>query len=993
MFVRKPQYRAIGIAVFAGMAASVLAWMAWSDPAINFLPRDSRAEWIVFPAAVDVHAHWFASLDATFRREFLLARQPTTARLSVRAMRRAEVKINGVWVPSRSTRNWKEMTSADVTGLLHAGSNMIEARVFNHNGPPALWLTLTTDQLGVRSDESWDTSFAGSSWRRVALAAAAKTPGPGNSIAGGAHTFDAIKKSWPLWIVLVAIASVVSFLWNVAFNKSTIALSSPVRKARLGEHASNWAQRAPRKMRNAARSSQADEKRAFPGRLERMLLLIFAVLWLVLFWNNNRLLPFHRGFDSSEHLKYINYIQQHRSLPLPTEGWEMYQPPLYYLIAAASLSLCHVSVDDQISISVLRWLGALLGIAQFVLVFFSLRLLLSIRAAFVGLLLAAFLPMHLYMAHYVTNEMLAATLATAALYLCLRLLKSDAPRASQFAWLGLALGSAMLTKATAILLLPIVITAIAGKLIYAQAPIATLLRNLGLLLTVCFAVCGWHYTRIWLRFGTPLVGNWDVISGFTWWQDPGYHTATDYVRFGRSLVNPIFSGFAGIADGIYSTLWGDALCGGAASLTTAWNQTPMAAGYLWALIPGALILVGAGIAIIQFIRKPSSALFLLIGFSVMIGLGLLFMTLKVPSYAQAKAFYGLSAITPLCFFGALGWETLTQGRKRLRFILGTLVFVWAVNSFASYWIFPSVAQHLYAAKVLAVQSQMERAAAEALNAVEADPSDATARGVHALALSELGRDEEAIKEAERAIELSRASSDAHLDLAIAAKRSDLERAIAEAHRAIELGPENSAAYQLLMNCLFEARLYDKAADLGCEWLTVSPYEVAAHSSLASATAKTGDLAAAVQHLGYVIMLRPGNEQAHAQLRQILLSLAKEPDGLQQLRRIATGAPDSPRMLDELAWLLATYPDSKARDGAEAVRLAERACALTERRIPALLDTLAAAYAETGEFPRAISVAEEALKSAQATGDNDAVKLSENILSWLRENRPYREEPQ
>ena len=951
MFVRNPQYRAIGITVFAGIATSVLAWMTWSNPAINFLPGDSRAEWIVFPAAVDAHAHWFASLDATFRREFPLASQPATARLSVRAMRRAEVKINGVSVPSQSTRNWKEMTSADVTGLLHAGSNMIEARVFNHNGPPALWLTLTTDQLGVRSDESWEASFAGSSWRRAALATTAKTPGPGNSIAGGESTFDAVKEIWLFWIALIAVAIAAIFLWKISFKKFS------------------------------ARS------------LERMLLVVVAGLWLLLFWNNARLWPFHAGFDSKEHLKYISYVQEHRALPLPNEDWEMYQPPLYYLIAAASLSACKLSVNDPASVVVLRSLGGFFGIAQFILVFLSLRKLLPVRAAFIGLLLAAFLPMHLYLAHYVTNEMLAATLATATLYLCLRLLKSNTTRASQFAWIGLVLGSAMITKATAILLLPIVIAAIAGRLVYARAPLAGSLRNLGLLLAICFAVCGWHYARIWLRYGTPLVGNWDVISGFTWWQDPGYHTAADYVRFGRSLVNPIFSGFAGIADGIYSTLWGDGLCGGASSLTTAWNQTPMAAGYLWALLPAALILVGAGIAIVQFIRKPSSELFLLIGFSAMIGLGLLLMTLKIPSYAQAKAFYGLSAITPLCFFGALGWETLTQSRKRLRFILGTLVFVWAVNSFASYWIVPSVAQHLYATKALALQSQMERAAAEALNAVEADPSDATARGVHALALSELGQDEEAIKEAERAIELSPASSDAHLDLAIAAKRSDLERAIAEARRAIELGPENSAAYQLLMICLFESRLYDKAADLGYEWLAVTPYDVAAHSSLASATAETGDLASAVQQLGYVIMLRPGNEQAHAQLRQILLSLAREPDGLQRLRGIAAGAPDSPRMLDELAWLLATYPDSKARDGTEALRLAERACALTERRIPALLDTLAAACAEAGEFPRAINVAEEALKSAQATGDNDAVKLSENILGRLRENRPYREEPQ
>src|SRR5207249_4305663 len=362
-------------------------------------------------------------------------------------------------------RNWKEIVSVDVAGQLQGGSNVIEARVFNHNGPPALWLTLNTDQLSLRSDKTWEVSFAGSSWRHAALAAAAKTPGPGNSIAGGEGTFDALKKVWPFWIVLLVIASVAIFIWNLILKSST----------------TRW--------------------------LEKTLLLILAGLWLLLFWNNSRLLPFHAGFDAKEHLKYINYIQEHRALPLANEGWEMYQPPLYYLIAAASLSACKLSINDPASILLLRLIGAFLGIAQFIFVFLSLRLLFSARTAFVGLLLAAFLPMHVYLAQYVTNEMLAATVATATLYACLRLLK----------------------------------------------------------------------------IGTPLLGNWDVVSGFTWWQDPGYHTATDYLRFGRSLVHPLFSGFAGFADGIYSTLWGDALCGGASSLTFAWNGQPMVAGYLWAV--------------------------------------------------------------------------------------------------------------------------------------------------------------------------------------------------------------------------------------------------------------------------------------------------------------------------------------------------------------------------------------------------------------------------
>jgi len=819
--------------------------------------------------------------------------------------------------------------------------------VFNHNGPPALWLNLVTDDLSVRSDESWEASFAGSSWRHAALTATAKVAGPGNSIADSESTIDALRKIWPFLIVLLAISFGFAVLWQISFRESTTL------------------------------------------RVERILLVMLASLWLLLFWNNARLLPFHAGFDAGEHLKYIEYIQKHRTLPSPNEGWEMYQPPLYYLIAAASLSACNLSINDS-SVLVLRLFGAFLGIAQFVFVFLSLRLLLPTRTAVIGLLLAAFLPMHLYLAHYVTNEMLVAALSTVTLYLCLRLLKSDTPRPLQFVWLGFALGAAMLAKSTAVLLLPVVIVALAGQFVQWRMPIAISLRNLGILLTICLAVCGWHYLYVWVKFGTPLVGNWDV---FSWWQDVGYHTGVDYLRFGRSLLHPLFSGFAGFADGIYSTSWGDALCSGASSLTVAWNKQPLLAGYLWALIPTGLIIIGTIVAIIQFVRKPSSELFLLLGFSAVLMLGLIFMSLKIPSYAQAKAFYALSGITPLCFFGALGWETTTQVSDRLRFVFVTVLMVWALNSFATYWIIPGVAQHLYAAKALATHGQKDRAVLEAAKAVDVDPSDAIARGSYALCLAELGRDDEAINQAERAIELKPDDSDAHLDLAISASRSYPDRATAEARRAIELGPENSSAYKFLMDCLLESHGYTQAADLGREWLTMAPYDAAAHSALASALAVNGDLKSAARHLGYLMMLRPEVEQAHAQLRQILLSLAKESDGLQQLREIAANAPDSPRMLDELAWLLATYPDSNSRDGAEAVGLAERACALTERRVPALLATLAAAYAETGDFSRGVAVGEEAMSRGQAIGDSDSVKLSENVLTAVRAGLPYRHNPE
>jgi tetratricopeptide (TPR) repeat protein len=944
-------HRAALLVVLAGLAVSLLVWIAHSNPVINYLPRYRGADWIVFPAAVDARGRSVASLDATFRREFVVNNRPATARLSIRAMRRADVKINGNSVLSVSNRDWKPITTVDIAGQLQGGTNSIEARVFNDTGPPALWLNVTSDQSNLRTDDTWQVSIAGSSWRSAALASAAKAPRSGNLIAGGIHTLDAIRRSWPFWIVLVTIACTMMLVWQLAFKES------------------------------------------ITPRAEKMLVLVLAALWLLLFWNNASLLPFHLGFDSKFHLAYVDYIQKHRSLPLPTEGFEMYQPPLYYSIAAGILSACKLSITDAAAVVVLRGLGLFLGTSAFVLVFLSLRLLLPPASALIGLLMAAFLPMQLYLGYYVTNEMLAAALAALGLYLCLRLLKSETPRLSQFGWLGFVIGAAMLSKATGILLLPIVIVTIIGKMVYARAPVATLIRNLCLLLLVCFAVCGWYYGRIWLKFGTPLVGNWDAISGFRWWQDPGYHTVDDYVRFGRSLVNPLFSSFAGFADAIYSTLWGDGMCGGVSSVDVAWNEYPMVAGYFWAVVPSIMILAGAIVALVRLIRKPSSELFLLVGFSGLILIALIFMTLRVPSYAQAKAFYGLSALTPLCFFGALGWEILTTGNRGSRIALGALLLVWAMNSFGGYWIIPSARHDLFVAEGFATAGEIERATAEATKAMDADPSDTSALGFHAEILSESGHPEEAIKEAERAIQLNPDNSDLHFQLAMAAVHIDMERAITEARRAIDLGPENSLAYQFLSDCLLRSRRYNEVIEVGREWLTVTPRDAAAHSALASAFVQNGELIPAAHHLGYMMMLQSQSEQAYAEVRKILLSLLHEPNGLDRLRELAATAPDSPRMLDELAWLLATYPDSNLRDGTEAVRLAERACALTQRQVPSILDTLGAAYAESGDFQRAIDTTEEALKRAHSSGDSDAITLSENILAVIRENMPYRQKPE
>ena len=100
------------------------------------------------------------------------------------------------------------------------------------------------------------------------------------------------------------------------------------------------------------------------------------------------------------------------------------------------------------------------------------------------------------------------------------------------------------------------------------------------------------------------------------------------------------------------------------------------------------------------------------------------------------------------------------------------------------------------------------------------------------------------------------------------------------------------------------------------------------------------------------------------------------------------APDQPDLLNNLAWLLATDPDATVRDGADAMRLAERACELTGRREPALLGTLGAALAAAGQFDRAIAATEEAIRLARGSNQQDLVDRNSELLALYREGKPF-----
>jgi len=939
----------IGIGV---IAVAALWWKCRFDPAMNFLPTDGRCDWIVFPTPVSAGAHRIAMMDTIFRQTFSLESKPPRARMLVRAAKRLELKINGAAVQVSTSPNWKEPSIVDVQNFLRSGENKIEARVFNDDAPPALWLHLDADPSTVRTNGSWEASFAGSAWRRVAIATEPKHPGPGNLLAGGETTFAVLPKVWSTWAVFAGIGVMVALFGDRWFNNPTAQTI--------------------------------------------LITGVAALAWALLCWNNTRLLPFHCGYDSPDHVSYIRYIQERKALPLPTEGFEGFQAPLYYGLSAAALSMARLTVADSGSIGLLRALTMSFGFAHFIVVLLCLRLLFPGRSSpqIIGSLLAAFLPMQLYLSHYVTNETLAAALVGLAMYFALRVLKTDTASIWEFVGLGLSVGAAMLTKATAVLVVPPLLGALILKMARDKVRLRAATSRIATTLVTAFAVCGWYYGWIWEHFGTPIVGNWERRFGFNWWQDPGFHTATQYFRLGGSLFDPLFSGYNSFVDGIYSTLWGDGLGGGLSDMLsrTPWNYDLMVGGYWLALIPTLLAVIGIAIAIYRFVQQPSPEWFLLIGFSAAVVVALVFMTLRVASYAQVKAFYGLSALVPLCAFAAIGWEKIQQRSKWVRLTFTSIFVVWALNSFFAFWIRDSASQHIYAGRLLARDGHLDAATNEGAQAVRLEPSNSMAQCFLASILDQGGQTNETMEHTLRGLQIDPTNGFCRLQQAVnIGNKGDISQGLDLARHLIEAEPENALAYNVEFTCARQLNRADDAVAVARNGLAVSPFNDDFHYNLGLAAAEVGDFSTAVPHFAYALLLQPSRREIEQKMRMAVAFAAKAPNAADQIAAIAAAAPQFPPLLNELGWVLATSSNPAVRNGAEAVRFSQQACDLTNRARPRFLVTLAAAYGEIGRFADGATAADQAVTIARVSGDSSTSALAETVLNSLKNRQPYREE--
>ncbi len=924
-----------------------LSWKARHSNAIQFLPNHRPAQWIVYPSFFSPKERPRIELDTRFRHEFFLKEQPGNAKLSWRAFTRCTLEVNGAQVslPKESRERWKELLTVDVSKLLHSGENRLEVTVYNEAGPPALWLSLEGNGFSIFSDNSWDASYAGAVWRRARVARTPASIMKGSPLEGGESLGSSLAACWPRLLLFAFLSA--GLLAGGAW----------------------W-------LKRAKASEQTFGVFADPAAA---CLAGVILMWMLLFIHNADLLPRTVGFDAQSHMDYINYIQERGRLPLADEGITMYNPPLYYLVAASVLGICSLKTTDFAGIVVLRYLALLIGLVHLLLVFGSLRLIFPRQSGrqVVGLLLAGFLPAQLYLSHYVTNEVLLGALVTATLYVCLRALQDEQPSSARFAGVGAVLGLALLTKFTAVLVVPFVMGAIALRR-FQTTPrdVRAWLRTAGLTILTCLMVCGWHYARVWAHFGKPLVGNWEPGSGQFGWQDPGFRTSGYFLRFGESLSKPLFSGQASFMDAIYSTLWGDGYCGGVSALIlrSPWNYELMTAGYLLALLPTVLIGVGAVIFLRRFVLNPTTEGLLLNGLAWSFVAALFHMALKFPTYALVKAFYGLLILLPVCTFGALGWDFFARRTKLLGLSLSFALGIWGLASISSYWISGQSTQtQLLLGVDLAVDAKPDKAVKPLSAALAADPVNLLAKSLLADSLNQIGQPTAAERLHKELAEEHPESDRGQMELALALeKEGRLVEAVEHTRRAIAAAPEE-LHHRRLASQLIKLGKSDQAV-AGCrEGLELAPADSELHMLLGIALLRQADFSREPAPKTEPTNASPESEEA-----------------FRHLRLACQLAPNSFQVFDKLAWILATAPEPRWRNGVEAVKLAQRACELTDYRLPESLGTLAASYAEAGRFPEAISAAQRAQSLARSLGRTQIVGLCDEWINSFRAGRPYRE---
>src|SRR6266513_593059 len=262
-----------------------------------------------------------------------------------------------------------------------------------------------------------------------------------------------------------------------------------------------------------------------------------------------------------------------------------------------------------------------------------------------------------------------------------------------------------------------------------------------------------------------------------------------------------------------------------------------------------------------------------------------------------------------------------------------------------------------------------------------------------IVLFQKGDTDEAIAHYRTTLEMQPDFWDAEYNLGIALlSKGQVDEAIAHCSNAVRIAPNDPDALVALGNALLQKGRIDDAIIYYQKALAMRPDYFLAHHSLGHAFLKKGDLDAAISHCRAALLIQPQNADTHTDLAIALDEKGQTAEAIQHYEKALEISPRSVSALANLAWLMATCSNASFRNGSKAIELAGQANQLLRGTNTLVLRTLAAAYAESGQFGKAIEIARAAMQLAQTQSDNALAAALQQEIALYELSLPYRETP-
>jgi Flp pilus assembly protein TadD len=260
-----------------------------------------------------------------------------------------------------------------------------------------------------------------------------------------------------------------------------------------------------------------------------------------------------------------------------------------------------------------------------------------------------------------------------------------------------------------------------------------------------------------------------------------------------------------------------------------------------------------------------------------------------------------------------------------------------------------------------------------------------------LVLLQQGKIDDGIAHYRSALQMQPDSWDAEYNLGTALLgKGQTDEAILHCERAVHMQPTDPDARVSLGNALFQKGRIDEAIAHYQKAMMLHPDHFLARYSLGHALLEKGELDGAIQVCRSALLLRPSDADCHTTLAIALEEKGNPAEAIQHYQKSLELAPKSVPTLTNLAWLLATSQDASLRNGPKAVELAGQADRLAGGTNTLVLRTLAAAYAENGEFANAIRTARSAMQLARMHGEDSLTTDLDQQIALYQLGMPYRE---